>query len=207
MSITAALNHLPSILPATVIAAIIIFVTKEVFEFFRRRNERARKLSAIKLLLAEEIEKNHWSHTSMFRVLGTIKELSEDFPEAEYRLHIARNGTEHVRVKREPEDTFESNQWIPKFHDEQYKKLLPTLAELDKELFTLINSTYSELAELTHYRDLLLGFIAGEDAPPGPDLTRSFLIDFGDEKTDYFAHLNAAYLALAGKKLEGWRLR
>jgi hypothetical protein len=106
MSITAASNHLPSILPITVVAAIILFVTKEVFEFFRRRSERSRRLSAIKLLLAEEIEKNHWAHASMFRALEDIKELSESFPDAEYRLHVARNGTEHIRVKRQLGDDF-----------------------------------------------------------------------------------------------------
>lgn len=207
MSITAASNHLPSILPITVVAAIILFVTKEVFEFFRRRSERYRRLSAIKLLLAEEIEKNHWAHDSMFRALEDIKELSEIFPGAEYRLHVARNGTEHIRVRRQSGDDFESNHWVPIFHDEQYKKLLPSLAELDKELFALINSAYSELADLSHYRDILIEFVAGDESPPGVEATKSFLADFADERDDYFADLNEAYVALTGKKLEGWRLR
>jgi hypothetical protein len=93
------------------------------------------------------------------------------------------------------------------FHDEQYKKLLPSLAELDKELFALINSAYSELADLSHYRDLLIEFVAGDESPPGVEATKSFLADFADERDDYFADLNEAYVALTGKKLEGWRLR
>ena len=207
MNFTALFNNLSSALPATVAAAIIIFIVKEIFELVRRSKERRRKLNAIKLLLSEEIEKNHWSHTSLFRLLAQLKEVFEGHPNAEYRLHIARNGSEHFRLKEDPDDSFESGQWIPHFHDEQYKKLLPTLAELDQSIFKTVNETYAALAELSHYRDTLTAFLAGEDNSPDEDLTKAFLGDLAGNRDDYYRHLNCSYGALTGKKLEGWRLR
>ena len=204
---TAFLQSAQSYLPVTVVAAILIFLIKELLELRRRKKERTRKLNAVKLLLAEEIEKNHWVHRSFFSALSHLQEAEEVFPHAKFRLHVSRNGTEHLRMKREPDEEFESGQWIPKFHDEQYKKLLPTLAELDEGLFKQINIAYSELAELAHYRDMLVGFLAGEDPGPGLDLTREFLAGMADEKLDYFNKLNAAYKAISGKELNEWRLR
>lgn len=196
-----------SYLPATVVAAIVIFLIKELLELRRRKKERERKLNAIKLLLAEELEKNHWAHRSFFSALSRLQESNEDFPDAQFRLYVSRNGTEHLRMKKDPDEEFESGQWIPKFHDEQYKKLLPMLAELDENLFKKINVAYGELAELTHYRDTLIGFLAGEDPGPGLDLTKEFLADMADEKADYFNKLNSAYKAIRGKDLKEWRLR
>lgn len=199
MDVSTILSKLSSALPATVVAAIALFTTKEIFEFFRRRNERRRKLNAVKLLLAEEIERNYWTHTSMFRLLDNLKEVSESNPEAQFRLHVARDGSEHFRLKVDGEDSFESGQWIPRFSDEQYKKLLPTLAELDETLFSRVKNTYSELADLGHYRNILVSFLAGEDEPPGRDHTLAFLVGLSDERDDYYADLNGAYSALVGR--------
>ena len=194
-------------LPVTVVAAIVIFIIKELLEVRRRKKERKRKLNAIKLLLAEELEKNHWAHHSFFSALSRLQESNGTFPDAKFRLYVSRNGNEHLRMKRDPDEDFESGQWIPKFHDEQYKKLLPTLAELDETLYQKINVAYGELAELTHYRDTLIGFLAGEDPGPGLDSTKYFLAGMTDEKADYFNKLNSAYKAISGKDLKEWRLR
>lgn len=110
-------------------------------------------------------------------------------------------------MKQEPDEEFESGQWIPKFHDEQYKKLLPNLAELDESMFKQVKAAYSEIAELTHYRDVLVEFLAGEDPGPGLDATKEFLASMADEKAEYFIKINSAYKVLSGKDLKGWRLR
>ncbi|WP_150410030.1 hypothetical protein [Xanthomonas sontii] len=204
---TALMQNTHSYLPATVVAAIIIFLIKELLELRRRKKERTRKLKAVSLLLAEEIEKNHWAHRSFFSALSSLQKSDEGSDKAQFRLHVSRNGTEHLRVKYEPDEEFESGQWIPKFHDEQYKKLLPILAELDENLFKQVNLAYGELAELTHYRDMLVGFLAGEDPGPGLEQTRDFLASLAHEKMDYFKSLNSAYKAINGEDLKGWRLR
>ena len=143
----------------------------------------------------------------MFRILEQMKEASDKYSNAVFRLHIPRDGSEHFRMKMESEDEFEHGSWIPNFHSTLYEKLLPSLAELDQALFETISSTYSEIAELSHYRKTLTSFLAGEDLAPDPGMTRRFLNEFTGEKTDYYNALNNGYKVLTGIDLKEWRLR
>lgn len=207
MDYQAILQSVSSVLPATVVVAVTIFITKEILEFFRRRSERARKLGAVKTLLSEELEKNHWTFRSMFGILDQIKEYSELFPEAKYNLVIARNGSEHYRVKREPNDDSWHGQAIPKFHDEQYKKLLPTLAELDAELFQKVNALYSELSELAHFRDTLIDFLSGDEWFVERNLNQSFLCHLATRRDKHYDSLSRTYSSLCGKALKELKVR
>ena len=200
-------KEIGSWLPATVVTAIILFLIKEILELCRKRAERARKKSAIKILLAEELEKNHWTFVSMFRILDSLKEAFEIYPHAVFWLHIARNGSEHFRMKEEPEVEYDSGQPIPKYFTEMYEKLLPSLAELDQSLFEVVRSTYENIVELGHYRETLTDFLDGEALTSEPDLTKQFLSDFVNEKDDYYAELNNGYKVLTGKELKSWKLR
>lgn len=207
MTISDLVSSLGGYLPVTVTAAFILFITRELLELRRRKAGRTRKTKAIKILLAEELEKNHWVFVSMLRILEQMKEASDEYPNAVFGLHIARDGSEHFRMKNEPEDEFEQGSWIPKFHSTLYEKLLPSLAELDQALFESISSTYSEIAELSHYRETLTSFLAGEDLAPDPGMTRHFLDRFAGEKDDYYNALNNGYKVLTGTDLKEWRLR
>ena len=207
MDCTESIKSLGGFLPVTVAAALVLFLVREILEFRRRKAERARKTTAIKLLLAEELEKNHWVLVSMFRVLNKIKTASDEHPRATFRLHVTRDGSEYFRMKREPGDEHELRNWIPKFHTVLYEKLLPSLAELDSALFESISTTYSKIAELSHYRETMTSFLAGEVLSPTPEMTRRFLSHFADKKDDYYAALNNGYKILTDTDLKEWKLR
>ena len=76
------LKDLGEYLPATVVVTILLFLIKEFLECLRKRSERIRKISAIKILIAEELERNHWALVSMFRVLNILKEAFQKYPRA-----------------------------------------------------------------------------------------------------------------------------
>ncbi len=196
-----------NLLPATVVVAIALFALREFFDFYKKRSDKKRNIEAIKLLIADEIEKNHWSLVSMFRILSELKEDFEKEKNTIHYLHIARNGSEHFRSKEDPEDEYSSGQAIPKFHTSMYERLIPDIAALDKKLFLSIHSTYEEIIELTHYRDTMIDYLAGEELSPSPELTKLFLSDFADEKDDYYEHLNKTYRLIKNKKLIAWKLR
>ena len=193
-------------LPITVSVAIALFLLKEVLEIRRRFLERKRKTNAAKLLLSQELEKNHWALVSFFRVLQEIKDAQTSAPNAIFRLQVARDGSEHYRVKEEPEDQDESGGWIATFRTDTYEKQLATLAEYDQKLYEIINETYDEIFELIHYRETLTQFLAGEAMAPD-DMTQHFLADLATEKDDYYNEINKGYRALTGKDLKEWRLR
>ncbi|MBN8265496.1 MAG: hypothetical protein J0M21_12665 [Xanthomonadales bacterium] len=201
------LSEIEKFFPATVLVAISIFFTKEVFEFSRRRKERHRKISAIKNLMTEEIEKNYWAFSSLFRAFSSVAMDFESLPDARHRIVILHDGTEHLRTKRFPEDNFESGMWIPHFHDEQYKKLILLMAELDANLFVSVSSAYSDIAELSHYRSTLISFILKEDSSRPDEAMISFFRILFDRKEGYYKSMNAAYFEVSGKKLESGRLR
>ena len=188
-------------LPATAFVAIIVFVLKEFIEVFRKRAERSRKTGAIKLLLAEELERNHWALVVMFGVL----EVFDKYPRAVMWLHTGRNGSEHFRMKVEPGDEYDSSQAIPRFCTAMYEKLLPALAELDKALFERVRTTYEAVAVLSYHRETLTGFLAG-DLASDPANTKHFLSGFATEKDAYYAVLNKGYKSLTGKELKAWRV-
>lgn len=193
-------------LPVTVTAAIVLFVVKEVLEIRRKRQERVRKTNAAKLLLSQELEKNHWALVSFFRILTEMKVAETDAPRAVFRLHVARDGSEHFRIKEEPEDESESGFWIATFQTSLYEKHLATLAEYDQALYKVVNETYKEVFELIHYRETLTSFLAGESNAPA-DMTRRFLSDMAAEKDDYYNALNKSYRAFTCNDLKAVRLR
>ena len=191
-------------LPATVIAAAALFFVKEVLESVRRYKSKNDKTTAISLLLADELQENYWC-------LQSLEELSNIFdntPNAVYRIHIARNKTEHFRVKENPQDEYESGKAIPPFVTERYNELLPALAELNVKLFENVRAAYEKILELEHYRQTVVSFIAGDlhEHEDFDELTKGFIRHLAKEKGDYFSFMDQAYGALTNEKLKEWKL-
>lgn len=193
-------------LPITVTVAIALFIAKEILEIFRKRHERLRKTNAAKLLLSQELEKNHWALVTFFRILNDMKAAETEAPRTVFSLHVAKNGAEHVRMKEEPDDENDSGYWIANFHTALYEKHIATLAEYNQTLYKVVNETYGEIFDLIHYRETLTSFLAGESLAP-TDMTRRFLSDMATEKDDYYNALNKSYHALTGSDLKTRRLR
>lgn len=205
--LTALMDLITQYLPITAFVAIVVFFLKEFLEFLRKRRERKRKIGAMKILLSEEIEKNHWAFKQMFSALDSLKETREASPEARFRLLVTRDGHEHFRVRKEQDGAFESGHPIPKFVFSMYEKLLPSLAELDSKLFEATKGAYEELIELAHFRNILVDYLAGGEDMHDREATEDFLAGFADEQPEYFKQIEAGYLKLAGKALNTWKLR
>jgi len=201
------INGEMNLLPVTVVAAIFLFFLRELVDLFKKRSDIKRNIEAIKLLIADEIEKNHWSLVSMFRVLTSLKEDFESNDNAVHQLRTARNGSEHFESKGDPTEGFFSSQPIPKFHTVMYEKLIQDIAALDKDLFFAIHSTYEEINELIHYRDSIIDYLSGEESPLVSMVTKDFFSDFVEEENDYYGHLNKTYKLLKNKELKTWKLR
>ncbi|SBS66023.1 hypothetical protein [Vibrio splendidus] len=197
------LHKIGTLLPVTVVVAISLFILRECVDLVKKYREKQRKTRAIKLLLAEELERNHWALLTVFNVLKEIKEYTDEQKEVEYSLIIARNGMEHYHAELEDGH---SGSGIFRFDFSVYEKLLVSIAELDEELFEAISATYTKTRELNHYRDTLLDYLSGEDLAPTPEMTKGFLCGLSEEEADYYGHLNDSYKLLTGSTLEKRRL-
>jgi hypothetical protein len=200
-------ENIQNAIPITVLVTLILFVLKEFIESIEKYKSNKRKKEAVSLVLAYEIELNHWALRTFFRLLRRLTEVFSEYPQAKYRLQIAYDGSEHLRLKREPEETIEEGQSIPPFVNEQFKRLLPIIAELDKTLFKLLEEAYTKIADLEHFRRIVVEFLAGGDTMPEDGNREFFIPKLSQEERNYYDPLNLAYQKLTGKPLKEWKLR
>ena len=192
------------LLPITVYAAIVLFAIKEILEAIRRFRAERRKKKAISYLIADEIQKNHWTVISLFRIFKEIKKSLDAVPKAKYELETTRSGIENFRLR------YPNGGWtgygIPPVHDTQYKSHLPTIAELDKKLFQTLEETYSELTELEHLRTSLIDYLV-DDSEEKRMFFKQFIEYALSHEEDCIKALKSGYERCVGKPLEEAKVR
>lgn len=131
---------LSKIFPITVVVAVFLFVIKEIVEFFKKRSEKARKISAYKILIAEEMAKNVWT---IFILRKAVDRLGD--PSLTVEVLRGSDGTIHVKTSK-------ANDYatgiIPSFHSSIFDKHIVDLAVLDKMFFLRVKETYQKIAEI-----------------------------------------------------------
>lgn len=198
-----------NLLPISVIAAIILFITKEIFEFFKKIKANKSKVRAISYLLSEEMKLNHWSLKKLFEGCRTLSYLFEKHPKALFRVRQTRFGTDHFEFKEDSSGSAWSGHTLPVFCLNQFNNLLPSLAELNFKLAKKVQDSYEEILELEHYRRTIIIFVNNEmhEEEVFRDMTKHFISDFAKEEKDYFSSLEKGYKALTGNQLKEFKLR
>lgn len=202
-------SNLSDFIPITAIVAIILFIAREIFDFIKKWRQEKNKRKAISFLLAEELKINYWSQISLFRAYKQLAELVGKHPDAVYRVRTTRFDKDIFEYKVEPDDKFWSGHPIPKFINDKYKSLLPSLAELDINCANILEKTYEKVAELEHFRQTVVLFLANEDDEDEVfhEMTKSFIQKFTEEENDFYKALNNGHVALVKEELKEWRLR
>ena len=194
-----------SILPITVVAAIALFVIREVVESLRRRGANRRRISAIKKMLARECEQNNWFLRRLgdaFRG-GAVGLLQEP----QIKLRIVTNSINEPQLLSQFADGDMFSQMpVPKCHRKALESHLLDVAIVDKTLFALMEEAYSSVLEMEHVRSSLLENLSGE-RKDDDDFIISFL-EYGlREFDDAKASIEALYRGCTGKVLTEFRLR
>lgn len=197
------LETLQQIAPLTVVTAIVLFVAKEITEAIRRHKSRARKASAIRTLLVEEMELNNWSIKSFRHILNDIASRPEVDPDATFFVRTDASGKLHYRYR--DSDGGSGGSPIPDVHRNHFDKFLPELAEVDKLLFEEARKGYEKLSELEHVRTSLIANLA-EDDPDEKHLDgfSSYALRVID---DVEGRMSNFYVFCSGRPFEKARLR
>jgi len=184
------------LIPVAAIVAIILFALKELFESKRRNNERKRKLSAIRSLLATEV-KNNWSALQYLEsALNTISERPAEDNEEDI-ITIRRDGRAFYN-RQDPNAPFAvSGGPLPSTITAEYNRHLPSLAELDKVTFEEIVSGYRSILELEHVRTSLIDFLT-EDKKEWEMLKESFCTYAKEELKDVSIGIRELNMKLTG---------
>jgi hypothetical protein len=155
---------LSNVFPITVIAAIVLFVFKEIVELIKRSREKARKISAYKILIAEEMLKNAWA-------LIPLRMAMEKLDDLKRQVSIIHNsdGSCHLLTSSSDE---QSKLYIQPFYSAIFDKYLVDIAVIDKSFFSKIMVTYQSIAEARVGRATLFEL----SADPVHDFSRQLYI-------------------------------
>ncbi|QJP95459.1 hypothetical protein C6Y56_12960 [Pseudomonas fluorescens] len=190
-------SKIDSILPVSVLAAVVLFIVKEVVEFFKRSSERKRKISAYKILLSEELEKNLWTLNYLTSICHAIGD--EHFTGISYRR--TSSGSEQIAVHVGRQGGY-GPLW--NVYSSIFDKAVVDLAVIDKKLFEKSKIAYECLAEARHIRNSIVRLCEDESLNEYVHTFPEYALGILREAVDA---LDILYVACAGKKLDRPKLR
>ena len=197
------LETLQKIVPLTVVTAIVLFAAKEIAEAIRRYKSRARKASAIRMLLVEEMELNNWSIKSFRSILKDIESRLELGLDVVFFVRTDASGKLHYRHR--DSNGSGGGSPIPDVHRKHFDKFLPELAEVDKQLFEEARKGYEKLSDLAHVRTSLIANLAEEEPDERHlDGFSSYALRVIDDVEERMGNL---YVFCSGRPFEKARLR
>lgn len=205
MNLSVLLTNLGPYLPATVIAAVVLFAIREVLESRRRRASERRSISALKQVFAAECERNLWTLTSLEKALeeadGTfdaeppLKFVTHQTPSGEYRWKTCYRNNE-----------LKSGGVLPSVKRSALDKSVLRVAELNDPLFRAVEEAIEAISELEHLRGSLINFAQSND-PFDKTHFEGFPEWALEQLPDIRASLDKLYKICTGRQLEKARLR
>jgi hypothetical protein len=205
MSMTGLIQWAGGLLPVTVFAAIILFLTREVLESVRRTSANKRKIGALKKLLARECELNLWAMNCLKEALQSADEALSDEPPGSMVVNRAPSGQEHWE-QRDSEGRMRRGGALPAVRRAMMESTALGVAELDRRLFSALEAALESTAELDHARGTFVDFADTTD-PLEADHFGGFVEWALEQFGGVYDGMNSLYEACTRKKLEKPRLR
>ena len=138
------------LLPTTVVAAILLFVLRELLEILRARRVGNRRRIALRTLLAKECELNDWA---IRRLREEIQDAEDSRAAAGVQLSVIVSRDGQSIYRRESLDRGVRQWVIPHVRKAALESNLLEIATLDKQLFTLAEQAYGALSRIEQIRD------------------------------------------------------
>lgn len=202
------LDFLPSfwqLLPATALVAILIFFVKEYLEGRRRKSADARKVQALKKVLARECQLNFYA---IGRLRDTLTEMQESgVTEDATRLPLSKSSAGGYVYMITDHTGSGSGGALVGIQRDSLLKYLVEIAALNEDLYSKCEIALDGLSEADHvYQSLVHG--PEKHFPSTPENYYEGLIDYGlRELKDSIAALQELYLACTGSALLQGKLR
>lgn len=171
-------------LSASIITAVVLFIAREVWTTMRDNKRRRQTTLALKVLLAEETEKNYWAFKRTFAVLEGIRDLDSSMDRTA-GAWVDRSGTMHATFTPVGESEPHASLALFPYATARYERLADKVAEFDRELFGSVQAFYHEVAKWKHELAILERYLSGQDDGPFADraATQAFLADLCAEET------------------------
>ena len=188
------------IIPITVVVAVILFIGRELLDYFKNKKAKNRKVKVIKSLLSAEMEINHWVIESLIPIFTGIK---KNWGIDDYCVENSFTGKPVVRIERKNSSGTVS---ISDVSTSVYEKVAIELAELDEKFFEDAMSTYEELAAVRYFTDVLISEINNKDSHIHKDYMKQVLVAPIDQLEIAQKYVSNLYFSCTGKEMKGGRL-
>lgn len=192
-----------SFLPATVVAAFVLFLLKECVEGFRRYKSEGRTKAALRALLTFECERNHATIKSIRSIVSTVQDWDSDDPYSiKVSLQFLKDGEIIFHQMTHDDGSGGSRVLRGTYRDFMSNQLL-TVATLDGDLYGALQPALDAVNEMEHVRQSLINHLE--------DPQRTHLSGFSQyalrELDDVYRKLNTLYFECTGKQLQSHRIR
>jgi hypothetical protein len=188
------------------VAAIIMFLVKEVVEAVRRHLGDKRKIHGLKTLFARECELNLWTIMALRSILVNVPKPDDSTPQTIVRIEHTEDKA-HYALIISNDGASKATRPIPIVHRELMTKYLLDTATLNKELFGDLEVAYDALADLSHVRQSLIQVHEDQAQMNIPEFFCSFAEWALDELDEIESALALLYKHCTGGMLENHRLR
>jgi len=191
--------------PVTAAVAILVFVSRELLEWRRRSAADARKVRALKKVLARECELNHWAVNQLSDTLIEMRKASVQ--EDASRVSLSKSASGDFAVMVTDHDGSGQGGMLPALQRDALMKHLVEIAALDENLYVVCESALDGLAEAEH---VFKSLVHGPDAHFPSTLENYYdgLIDYGlEELRDSSSALKKLYHSCTGLELGPGKLR
>lgn len=187
----------PNLIPITVVAAVAIFLAREMLEAVRRVLANRRKRHALRLLLAAECERNQWV---IHWMRNHIPELQEALKQG-HVIEVRKTAAGYDRLSVLYEEGHSSSP-IPHVKDKTIDRYLFEAASIDAQLFKAIEGVATSLPVLSHLREGLIERVAEDKAWLGSWVEYALR-----ELKDIETSIGVLYKACTGKNATPHRVR
>lgn len=145
--------NVSDLLPVTALVAIAVFIAREVLEWRRRSKAEARKIQAVKMILARECELNFSTIRRLQYIFSHASVIDEE--NSRRKLLIEERPDGHL-ARMFDEDDLEATVPVPEVHRETVAKMLIETAGLERNLFLNVEAAHDALSETEHVRSSLI---------------------------------------------------
>lgn len=184
----------------SVSVAVVLFLIKEFLEYIRKFKARVRKTKALKTIISEEIELNHWT---WLKVKGLAETVQSQPSNTKYSIIKSTSGTERFEFYKQ--EGGGGGQSFPKVYENLINKLITDIAELDKDFYIAAINYTKALAELKHLRAGAYDFI--HETQQGKHDAEGFVEYALDELPEIYSMMDKFYQVCSGSKLNTHRMR
>lgn len=191
-----------------IVIALFTFVGKEYLDTRRKKSEQGRRITACKVLLAEELRLNYYAQKTLMGIFESASN-EEDAPLRPLLEYKLSRGIEFFSIT-DHETGSGGMTAIPKVSFKYYDRFVDTVAELDARLFESMQLAYVDIREMEHVRKSLVEFLQvdEEEAYIPKDIRDNGFVDYAsDVIASAYDPMNDFYFLCTGKALTESQLR